>query len=137
MNKHDIAFSFAGENRDFIEKVKTILVNHGLDIFYDNDFTVELWGSDLTVTLPAHYINSKFVVLFLDEFYLKKMWTFFERQVIIENYLKLKGEDYLLPVRIDGFSEKVPGLSGILSYISCTTNNPDYLADLLLKKLNK
>lgn len=135
MDKHDVAFSFAGENRNFVETIKETLVKSGYDVFYDNDFKVDLWGSDLTVTLPEHYLNSRYVVLIIDEYYLQKMWTFFERQVIVENYLKLKGADYLLPVRLNNFNEKVPGISGIIGYIACPTDNPDYLIDLLLKKL--
>jgi hypothetical protein len=135
MIEHDVAFSFAGENRDFVESIKNELVSHGFNVFYDNDYLVDLWGTDLTTTLPAHYINSRFVVLFLDKYYLQKMWTFFERQVIIENYLKLRGRNYLLPVFLNGFKEQVPGLSGLIGYLNCKTNNPMYLVNILLKKL--
>lgn len=135
MIHHDVAFSFAGENRDFVEKVKNALDLTGYDVFYDNDYTSEIWGTDLTVSLPEHYINSQYVVLILDDFYLKKMWTFFERQVIIENYLKLKGGDYILPVFLNASRVDVPGLSGLIGYVKCDSNNPQYLIDLLLKKL--
>jgi hypothetical protein len=135
MVKHDVAFSFAGENRIFVEHINTVLKLSGFNVFYDNDYAVDLWGSDLTITLPEHYNNSRYVVLFIDEYYLRKMWTFFERQVIIENYLKLKGNNYILPVFLNGFEGKVPGLSGLIGHLSCKTDNPDYLINLLLEKL--
>lgn len=137
MTNHDIAFSFAGENRAFVEVIKNALVLNKYDVFYDDDYKAELWGSDLSVALPTHYINSRLVLLFIDDNYLKKMWTFFERQVIIENYLKLRGIDYILPVYLDDFKEKVPGLSGLIGYLNCRTDNPDYLINLLLEKLSK
>jgi hypothetical protein len=111
------------------------LVLNNLDVFYDNDFIVELWGTDLTITLAEHYNNSRFVVLLIDDYYLQKMWTFFERQVIIEKYLKLRGSEYLLPVYFNDFKGNVPGLSGLIGHISCKSNNPDYLIKLLLQKL--
>ena len=134
---YDLAVSFAGENRQFVEHVKSEIQNHGFTIFYDNDFQTELWGSDLTIELPKRYIDSRFVALFLDDYYLNKMWTFFERQIIIENYLKLKGADYILPIFLNGFSGQVPGLSGLVGHLTIDTmKDKDYLVQLLLKKLS-
>lgn len=135
MYTHDISFSFAGENRALVEIIKNKLVAKGFDVFYDEDYLVDLWGTDLTESLADHYLNSKFVVLFIDDYYLKKMWTWFERQVIIEKFLSLKGKEYLLPVFLDDFTGKLPGLSGLFGFVKCRSNDTEYLVDLILKKL--
>lgn len=135
MYMHDIAFSFAGENRVFVEKIRNKIVENGFDVFYDDDYIVELWGTDLTESFPDHYINSRYVVLFIDEYYLKKMWTYFERQIVIEKFISLKGKEYLLPVYLNGFMGKLPGLPSIIGFINCSTENPDYLISLIMQKL--
>ena len=133
---YDLALSFAGENREFVEKIKSKLQQQGISLFYDNDFQVALWGSDLTIELPKHYLNARYVCIFIDKFYLEKMWTFFERQVIIENYLKLKGADYILPIFLNGFNETLPGLSSLVVHLDIDTNkDEDFLTKMLFEKI--
>ena len=133
---YDLAFSFAGENRLFVEDVKNEIQLGGFSVFYDNDFQAQLWGADLTIELPKHYNDSKYVVLFLDDNYLNKMWTFFERQIIIERYLQLKGSEYILPINLNGFNKMVPGISGLVGYININTQtDKQLLVNLLIKKI--
>jgi hypothetical protein len=133
----DVAFSFAGENRVFVEDIKNELTKQGIKVFYDNDYKSELWGSDLTVELPKKYHASRFVALFLDDNYLNKMWTFFERQIIIEKYLKEHGASYILPILLNGFAKPVPGISGLVGYLKAdTTADKDLLVSMFLEKLS-
>lgn len=120
---YDIAVSFAGEDRNLVEKITTIIKNNGHTVFYDKYEEISLWGKDLTKELPAKYRNSKFVLIFISESYLEKMWTNFERQIIIQKHLKLNGKQFLLPIRIDDFNGELPGLSELIGYLSVHTDS--------------
>jgi hypothetical protein len=43
----DIALSFAGEDRAYVDQVASILRDEGVSIFYDKFEEVNLWGKNL------------------------------------------------------------------------------------------
>jgi hypothetical protein len=45
---YDVALSFAGENRAYVEKVAASLKDHGIRIFYDDYEKVTLWAATCT-----------------------------------------------------------------------------------------
>jgi hypothetical protein len=49
----DVALSFAGAQRDYVEQVADSLKERGLRCFYDADHEVQLWGKHLTEALPV------------------------------------------------------------------------------------
>ena len=51
----DVALSFAGAQRDYVEQVAAALKERGLRCFYDADEQVGLWGKYLAEELPAIY----------------------------------------------------------------------------------
>ena len=55
--EYDVALSFAGENRVYIEGVATHLKSSGIRVFYDSFEQVELWGKDLYTHLDDIYRN--------------------------------------------------------------------------------
>lgn len=126
---YDLALSFAGEDRGIAETVAIEVRNKGFKVFYDFFEKEDLWGEDLTVTLPKKYKNARFCVIFISDSYLEKMWTRFERQVIIEHFLKLGASGYVLPVFIGNAEQEVPGLSKLIGYR--TVSGPDDLPDLI------
>lgn len=44
--KFDIALSFAGEDREYVDQVATILHSKGISVFYDLFEEVNLWGKE-------------------------------------------------------------------------------------------
>lgn len=63
---YDVAFSFAGEDRQFVEQVYKLLKDKGILVFYDNDNKAALWGKNLVDYLTELYGNrAKFVVIFI------------------------------------------------------------------------
>ena len=42
----DVAVSFAGEDREFVEEVVAQLKQAGLRVFYDSDYVAEMWGEE-------------------------------------------------------------------------------------------
>ena len=49
----DVALSFAGAQRAYVEKVAAALQGRGVRCFYDADEQIELWGKYLAEELPA------------------------------------------------------------------------------------
>lgn len=78
---YDVALSFAGENRQYVEEVASILRSMGFRIFYDKYEVVDLWGKDLYVYLSEIYCKrARYTVMFISKDYAKKLWTNHERR---------------------------------------------------------
>jgi hypothetical protein len=54
-NMYDVALSFAGEDREYVEAVAEYLVGAGVTVFYDRYEEVSLWGKDLAEYLETVY----------------------------------------------------------------------------------
>lgn len=79
--KYDIALSFAGKNREYVEQVAEYLRARGLKVFYDDYEKVDLWGKNLYSHLSSVYKNdAKYVVMFVSKQYANKVWTNLERE---------------------------------------------------------
>src|SRR5262249_20299813 len=65
-SEYDVALSFAGEDRTYVEDVARILKAAGVRVFYDKFETVQLWGRNLADHLGEVYgKRSRFVVIFI------------------------------------------------------------------------
>ncbi len=53
--RYDIVLSFAGEDRNYVEKVAEHLDQHGVVVFYDKYEEVTLWGKDLAEHFESIY----------------------------------------------------------------------------------
>lgn len=136
--KYEVAISFAGEDRAFAESVAKGLRDAGIQVFYDQFYAAELWGEDLSEKLRSVYHDSsEFCIMVISRHYIEKMWTIHERKQAIERLIREKGKTYVLPVRLDGFSGEVPGLSGSISYLSVTSNQPELVVSTFLDKIGR
>ncbi len=135
--KYDVALSFAGEQRNYVEQVSKILEkNYGLKVFYDKSEKEKLWGSNLLDELYKVYSKqAKYVIIFVSKEYKKKIWTNHERQATQEKALKLKNKDYILPVRFD--KTQIPGLPDTIGYLDARQNSPYQVALEFAKKIGK
>ncbi len=137
--KYDVALSFAGEQRTYVEKVALSLKRLGISFFYDNDNQVDLWGKNLIKYLSDVYINqSKYCVIFISKEYCKKNWTIFESEAAEErNFFSHdfeKYQQYILPVRFD--NSEIPGLRNTWGYIDATKVTPEELAKKIAQKID-
>ncbi|MGA7493623.1 MAG: TIR domain-containing protein [Syntrophobacteraceae bacterium] len=136
--KYEVAISFAGEDRTFAEAVAKGLRDAGVEVFYDNFYAADLWGEDLSTKLrEIYHDSSEFCIMLLTQHYVDKMWTSFERQQAIERLIKQKGQAYVLPVRLGGFSGEVPALSGMIGYLSVQENEPEKVVNAFLEKIGR
>jgi len=88
----DVALSFAGAQRDYVEQVARALQGRGLRCFYDADEQIELWGRYLAEELPAVYgEQAAAVVVFISAEYLDRDWTRLERRAALGRAVRERG----------------------------------------------
>jgi len=130
----DVALSFAGEDRDYVNEVASILRDCEVNVFYDKFEEVNLWGKNLYVYLREIYKErAKFTVMFISKHYAKKLWCHHERESAQDRAFGSTNE-YILPVRFD--DAKIPGLLNSIGYLSLEEISPHELSILICKKLN-
>ena len=131
--KFDIALSFAGEDREYVERVATLLQQIGVSVFYDSFEEANLWGKNLYDYLSDIYKNqARYTIVFISESYNKKLWTNHERQSMQSRAFQ-ENKEYILPVRFDDTT--VPGILPTTGYIDLRTKTPEELVELIKKKL--
>ncbi|GAB3535887.1 hypothetical protein GCM10027403_14770 [Arthrobacter tecti] len=112
---YDVAVTFAGEDRNFVEAVVRDVVSAGYKVFYDQDEQVALWGEELTEYFPKIYEErSRYAVMFVSRHYAAKPWTRLERRSVLVRALN-QPTPYLLPVRLD--STRLDGVRETISYL--------------------
>ncbi len=68
--EYDVAVSFAGEVRQFVEETVRQMQERGITVFYDEDMTVDMWGKDLQTYLAEVYAEKAlYMVVFLSQDY--------------------------------------------------------------------
>jgi hypothetical protein len=133
--KYNIALSFAGEDREYVEKVAVALRSNNVSVFYDKFEIADLWGKNLYDHLHKVYgLKSQYTVIFISEYYATKNWTNFEREVAQERAFK-ENREYVLPVRFD--QTLIPGISDTTAYIDGETTTALKLSKIILKKLGR
>src|SRR5256714_14645724 len=130
-----IAFSFAGEKRDFVAKVARILADRfGEDkILYDKFHEAEFANADLAFDLPALYkSDSDLIVALFCPDYDRKEWCGLEWRAIF-SIIKEDGSEQILLSRFDHIDGK--GLFGLAGFIELDNKTPEDFAKLILERL--
>lgn len=127
-----VALSFAGEDRDYVERVAEVLRANQIRVFYDAYEEVDLWGKNLGEHLYKVYRSAQFCVMFVSRHYVEKIWPTHERRSAFERALESR-EEYILPARFD--DTEVPGLYKTVAYVDLRRKTPEQLAMLILQKL--
>lgn len=130
---YDIALSFAGEERDYVDRVAHLLRERGVKVFYDLFEEADLWGKDLYAYLSEIYRKrAKFTVIFISKSYANKLWTNHERKSAQARAFQ-EAQEYILPARFD--DTEIPGVLPTVGYVSLINRSPQELASLITKKL--
>lgn len=135
--KYDVALSFAGEDRKYVEEVAMFLKKKNIAVFYDYFEEENLWGKNLISYLEEIYTyKSKYCVIFISQYYVKKEWTCYESAAAMVRLLdsNMKQKEYLLPVKFD--ETKVSGVLSTIGFIDGKKKTPDELGNLIIKKLH-
>ena len=131
--KYEVALSFAGEQRTYVEDVARYLQRRGIRVFYDGFERERLWGrSGAEEFHDAFARQSAYVVMFISQSYVEKAWTRHERRSALSRMVQEKRE-YILPVRFD--DTEVPGLPEDLIYVRASDHSPAQLSAMIASKL--
>lgn len=135
MDNFDVALSFAGEQRWYVDLVNSELRALGIATFYDEDWQVELWGKDLNEAFVEIYSGqAKAVIMFISKEYVDKVWTRVERRAALSRAITEKGE-YILPVRFDHTA--VPGMPSTVAYLHLQDLSARQLAHKVCRKIGR
>lgn len=133
ITKYDIALSFAGEDREYVDNVANLLKNNGISVFYDLFETADMWGKDLYQYLIDVYRNKAiFSVMFISEAYKKKLWTRNVEMKAMQARAFEENKEYILPVRFD--DTEIDGVLPTTGYIDLKEIDPEQFVSLIEKK---
>lgn len=131
---YEVALSFAGEDRNYVEQIAKILKKNNIRVFYDAYEKSNLWGKDLYAHLDDVYrLKSKFCVLFLSVNYKQKIWTNHERKSIQARAFK-ENDEYILPVKLD--DTEIDGIRPTLGYLDGRMESPKSIVNAIKEKLH-
>jgi hypothetical protein len=131
--KYDFGLSFAGEDREFPEKLAQLLKNEHVRVFYDRDEEADLWGQDLYQGFQKIYGQEcRFFIPFVSANYIAKNWPRHElRQAQARDFKS--NVEYILPLRLD--DTELPGINSTTAYIDLRSRSIEDVAQLCLRKL--
>lgn len=131
--KFDIALSFAGEDRAYVSRVADYLVNHGILVFFDDFYTVDLLGKELVTWLRHIYgERSRYCAVFISRYYGRKRWpNIVERQSILDRATQTE-DDYVIPVLLD--DSWLDGLPTTIGFIDARKCTEEYVAQIIVDK---
>ena len=132
-SRWDVALSFAGAQRGYVEQVAGVLQARGVSCFYDADEQIELWGKYLAEELSAIYgEQAAAVVVFVSAEYAARDWTRLERRAALNRAVRERRE-YVLPARFD--DTPLPGLLSDMVAIDLCSRAPEQFAAMIAAKL--
>jgi len=129
----DVALSFAGAQRSYVEQVAQALKAGGVRCFYDADEEIDLWGKFLPEELPAIYgEQAAVVVVFVSAEYAARDWTRLERRAALARAVQERRE-YVLPARFD--DTLLAGLLWGMATVDLHGRSPQQFAAMIVEKL--
>ncbi len=138
IDKHifDVAFSFPGEIRDYIEPIVEELENTigRNSYFYDKNYKAQLARPSLDILLQSIYKDrTKLIVVFLCKKYQEKKWCGIEFNAI-RQIIHKKEHDRIMYVKMD--DGVVDGVLNTDGYIDGRTHNPKEIAKFIKTRID-
>ncbi|MEV4648341.1 toll/interleukin-1 receptor domain-containing protein [Saccharopolyspora sp. NPDC049357] len=132
---YDIAVSFAGEQRDYVEAVVGAAKDRGLKVFYDKDKGNEWWGRNFIREQRKVYgSQTRFFVPFISTEYLAKPIPMDEFSAVMMTAVK-QGDEYVLPVLMGDVQVPPDLLHPHIGYLRSDDFTPEALAEQLVQKV--
>lgn len=131
--RYDVTVSFAGEDRQNVEKLVRLLRRNGVRVFYDAWEQADLWGKDLYQHLDTIYRSAaKYCLIFVSESYVNKAWTKHELKSAQARAFN-ENSEYILPILLD--DAELPGLPSTTAYLDARTMSMSDICQVFLSKL--
>jgi hypothetical protein len=134
-HQFDVALSFPGEARDYVEQVAQHLERLiGPDrYFYDRNYTAQLARPSLDTFLQAVYRDrSRMVVVFSGGDYQRKDWCGIEFRAV-RDIINAREHDRIMFVRMD--DGEVEGIFGHDGYVDAREHNPAEVATFIEERV--
>ncbi len=133
--EYEVALSFAGEQRAYVQEVAAGLQAAGVRYFFDERSVADMWGEDLVGYLDRVYRrDSRFAVVFVSVAYAAKVWPRAELRSALARAVEEKGA-YILPVRFD--DTDLPGLLPTVGDLNARHLEAGDIVRALLQKLGR
>lgn len=137
ITKHyfDVALSFPGDIRDYVESVAKHLEQRigPNSYFYDNNYKAQLARPSLDILLQEIYRDrSNLIVVFIGKKYQEKEWCGIEFRAIRE-ILHDKQHNKIMYIRID--QGEVNGVFKTDGYIDATKHKPEEIARFITERI--
>ncbi len=132
-SRFDVALSFPGERRTFVEQVAFGLRAANVRVFYDRFYEAELAQPDLDVILQGIYRNSSdLVAVFLCEKYAAKEWCGLEWRAV-RSLIKSRLGATIMLLRFD--EAEIPGLFSFDGYVDLIGRTPGDVVEIIRCRL--
>ncbi|MDZ4849719.1 MAG: TIR domain-containing protein [Pirellulaceae bacterium] len=132
--RHDLAISFASQQRPLAQELANRLTSRGYSVFFDEYSTSEISGTELGCYFGDIFeSDARFGMILASQDYRKRMWTNHEREFMISRRVRDNG--YLLVVRCD--NARIQGLPKSLGYWSANESTPFELVSLISTRIGK
>jgi hypothetical protein len=133
---YDVAISFAGPERPLAETLAERVRAAGLEVFYDAFYADQLWGKDLAVFFDEVFRQkARFCVILVSKEYVARDWTNHERRSAVARMITSKGQEYILPVKVE--EVELPGLQPTIGYLALKDTPIEKVAEILIAKLTR
>lgn len=133
----DLAFSFAGEDREYVKQVKEACDKLDLTVYYDEDRKIDQWGKSFIGEQRKVYSGYKtkhFVPFISKHYFAKPIPTDEFKSALMES---TKRNQYILPIKLDDSEVSVEYIHRDTQYLKKTDYSPDQLAGALKYIVNK
>jgi len=131
---YDVVISYAGEDREYAEKLVNALQQESVSVFYDQQAIDRLAAQPLPETLRDIFENQgRYCVVFLSKHYLEKRWTREELKAALARVERTKA--YVLPVVLD--ETVVPDQLTDIAFLNWKAHHAEKITEVLLKKLGR
>jgi hypothetical protein len=132
---YDLAVSFAGEQRAYVEQVVRACQQSGVRVFYDKDMSNEWWGKSFIREQRTVYSSrTRFFVPFISTEYLAKSIPGDEFSAAMMTAVK-QGDGYVLPVLMGDVAVPPDLLHPHVHYLRGDQLTPAQLAEQLVQKV--
>ena len=133
--KYDLAISFASEQKDRVDSFVQIFERAGLSVFYAPrpQASARMIGEELPRYFESVFgTEARRCIIFASEDYGEKVWTGYERQVIIDTFVKRRA-GYVWPIMFDDV--KIEGLPGSIGHMSPSDGTDEEIALAIVDRL--
>jgi hypothetical protein len=132
---YDLAVSFAGEHRSYVEQTVRACEQLGLRVFYDRNMSNEWWGKNFIREQRTVYgSRTRYFVPFISTEYLAKPIPMDEFSSAMMTAVK-QGDGYILPVLIGDVRVPHDLLHPHIHYLRADEYTPNLLAEQLHAKV--